>query len=276
MLKELCREPAKTVADSDSLNRRTYVNEACPGAVADVPSVPPLRLCAEVGPAEAAEMDEVQPAPRFAVPSARRLHAVVGDVRAGRKVRDCAFDAIYPQRIRELSRQHWTPIDVARRAARMLAVSDETRVLDVGSGAGKFCLVAALTAPGRFVGIERRGHLVELARSIGAQYGAHRAEYLHGDIAELDWGTFDAFYFYNPFVENLFGCREWIDSTVDLAPTRYAHDVTLTNKRLAKAREGTRVVTYHGPRAALPWGYELADFEPCGTDALELWIKVRA
>lgn len=249
------------------------MKEASPGAVA--PPFPPLRLCAELGPAEASETDEFRPAPRFAVPSARRLHAVVGDVRAGRKVSDCAFDAIYPQRIRELSRRHWTPLDVARRAAKMLAAGDETRVLDVGAGAGKFCLVAALTTPGRFVGIERRGHLVELARSIGAQYGAHRAEYLHGDIAELDWGTFDAFYFFNPFVENLLGCRERIDSTVELSSERYAHDITLTNKRLVKARQGTRVVTYHGPRAGLPWSYELADFESCGTDALELWIKVR-
>ena len=90
-----------------------------------------------------------------------------------------------------------------------------------------------------------------------------------------DWGSFDAFYFYNPFVENLFGGRERIDRTVDLAPARYERDMALTRARLMEARVGTRVVTYHGPRAGLPWGYELCDFEPCGSDVLELWVKVK-
>ena len=221
------------------------------------------------------EAEALEPAPRLVVPDSRRLEAVVDDLRIGRKVTDAAFDAIYPQQIRDLSARHWTPVAVAMRAASLLAQGPDTRVLDVGSGAGKFCLVAALTTPGRFVGVERRGHLVDLARSIKDRYGAEGAEYLHADIAEVDWGSFDAFYFYNPFVENLFGGRERIDSTVDLAPARYERDMALTRERLMEARVGTRVVTYHGPRAGLPWGYELCDFEPCGSDVLELWVKVK-
>ena len=43
---------------------------------------------------------------------------------------------------------HWTPVHVARRAAQFLVTGPETRVLDVGSGPGKFCLVGALATQG--------------------------------------------------------------------------------------------------------------------------------
>lgn len=250
------------------------MKEARPAAAVGVPPAHPPPHCGETRPAETTLLERLQNALRPVAPGPRQLRALVGALRAGRRVKDSAFDAIYPPEVRELSNRHWTPVGAARRAARMLALDAETRVLDVGSGVGKFCLVAALTTPGRFVGIERRGHLVELARSIGAEYGAHRAEYLHGDIAELDWSAFEAFYFFNPFIENILGRRERIDDTVDLTPRRYNHDTTVTRDRLAEARPGTRVVTYHGPRAIIPSGYDLADYEPWGTDALELWIKV--
>lgn len=214
--------------------------------------------------------------PRFEMPTDPQLHAVVRDVREERAVTDEAFDAIYPLRIRELSSRHWTPVAVARCAARMLVRGPETRVLDVGSGAGKFCLVGALTTRARFFGVEQRGHLVELARAIAARYGARSAEYIRGDIADLDWSAFDAFYFFNPFAENHFGPMQRIDSSVELAPGRYQRDLALSFERLAQARTGTRVVTYHGVGGALPPAYELSAFEPAGTDVLEEWTKVRS
>jgi hypothetical protein len=67
---------------------------------------------------------------------------------------DLAFDALYERRIRELSPQHWTPVRIARRAAELLTLSGAKRILDVGSGVGKFCIVGALTTEAQFVGIE--------------------------------------------------------------------------------------------------------------------------
>ncbi len=218
----------------------------------------------------------IGPEPRLDIPSGARLDAIVTLVREARAVTDRVFDAIYPEPIRELSHRHWTPLAVARRAAEMLSLDGEKRVLDVGAGAGKFCLVAALTNPGHFVGIERRGHLVDLARTIAAQYGATNAEYVHGDMTDIDWREFDAFYLYNPFAENLFGVRERIDDTVEFSTERFEVDNAAAFQRLAQTRLGTRVVTYHGPRGAIPDTFELCDFEPCGTDVLELWIKERS
>ena len=81
---------------------------------------------------------------------------------------DAAFDSIYPPSIRAISRRYWTPVDVARRAALLFREAGVRRVLDVGSGVGKFVLVAAAVAPEvTFVGVEQRARLVEvLARAV--------------------------------------------------------------------------------------------------------------
>jgi tRNA G46 methylase TrmB len=95
---------------------------------------------------------------------------------------DEQFDLIYPPKIRGLSRVHWTPVEIARKAAAFLVRELGTRVLDVGCGSGKFCIVGALTTEGHFTGIEQRKHLCELARLKIEQVGIPNAEILHGNI----------------------------------------------------------------------------------------------
>jgi len=46
--------------------------------------------------------------------------------------------------------------------------ADVPKILDVGSGVGKFCLIAALASEARFLGVEQRGRFVELSRSMGS------------------------------------------------------------------------------------------------------------
>jgi SAM-dependent methyltransferase len=213
---------------------------------------------------------------RFEIPSGVLLEHTIAEVRAQQIVDDTRFDAIYPARVCELSSRYWTPVRVARRAAEMLVRFGGTRVLDVGSGAGKFCLVGALTSPGTFVGVEQRAHLVEMAQGIADRYAVTNASYVHGDLTTVDCDAFDAFYFFNPFAENHFSRLERIDSTVTLTPARCEEDLAITFEGLARARLGTRVVTYHGLRGDLPESYERYSCESCGTDMLELWVKVRA
>src|SRR6185437_914320 len=56
---------------------------------------------------------------------------------------DSDFDAIYPAPVRRVSASFWTPVSVAVRAADLLVDDPSTRVLDIGSGVGKFCIVGA-------------------------------------------------------------------------------------------------------------------------------------
>jgi predicted RNA methylase len=222
-----------------------------------------------------AERAGVLGASELVLPHALWLGLMVRNARAGRLVPDSEFDRIYPDAIRRLSPQHWTPVKVARRAAQLLVTEASTRVLDVGAGAGKFCLVGALTSKGRFTGVEQRGHLVHLAREVAREYGVTRARYVHADMREVDWGQFDAVYLFNPFAENNFGAREHIDATVAMSHERYARDVAFVYDQLARAREGTRVVTYYGFGGEMPPGYERKVRERAGTDALELWVRTR-
>lgn len=201
---------------------------------------------------------------------------VLERVRRGIFVSDGVFDSIYPAGVTRLSRRHWTPVAVARRAAQLLVVDARTRVLDVGAGAGKLCLVGALATAATFTGIEQRAPLVGIARAIAQRYGVARARYEHGVIDHVDWTQFDAFYFFNPFGENRLETADWIDAAVELSRSRYDRDLGCALAALDRARVGTRVVTYHGIGAELPHGYDRRACEAAGTDALELWVKTHA
>ena len=209
------------------------------------------------------------------IPYGVRLHVIVNELRNGGITADRVFDLIYPDWVRAPSSQFWTPLAVAQRAARILATDASSRVLDVGSGAGKFCLVGALSTSAQFVGIEQRRHLVEVARAISREYGTTRATYIHGDIRDIDWREFNAFYFFNPFGENYFGGEERLDDSVELTPERFERDLRFAMAALSEAQIGTRVVTYHGLGRDFPPSYERVFSEPAGSDGLELWIRAR-
>jgi hypothetical protein len=147
------------------------------------------------------------------------------------------------------------------------------RVLDVGAGVGKFCLVGALSMPGVFYGIEQRFHFVKTARETAARLGIPTARFLHGNMMAVEWQGFDGFYLYNPFAENLASVTHPIDTTVDRDPTHFHAYVRFVRERLHRARRGTRVVTYHGFGGEMPPDYRLEREEESGTERIELWLK---
>lgn len=194
-------------------------------------------------------------------------------LRCGEPITDEEFDAVYPSWVRRASDMHWTPCDVARRAAELLVEDASTRVLDVGSGAGKLCVIGSLSTEGTFYGIEQRASLVDAASQAARRLGATRCHFIHGDMVALDWSRFDAFYFYNPFYEHVAELTPAIDPPIDFSPERYAWYVTVTGLKLSAARVGTRVVTYQGYGGTMPSSYRRVLRERAGCDHLELWRK---
>jgi predicted RNA methylase len=185
-------------------------------------------------------------------------------------ISDAELDQVFPEEFRERSYLHWTPVAVAMRAAELLAPEPSLRVLDIGAGVGKMCLVGALVTGAMWWGIEQDQVLVAAANHAAWALDIdRRTRFVHGDGSRLAWDEFDALYFYNPF------------TTLMLAPhaspfVRYAtiqNTLRRVEQRLASAREGTRVVTYHGFGGKLPAGYTLISREPAGGDVLELWIR---
>jgi predicted RNA methylase len=185
-------------------------------------------------------------------------------------VSDAELDQVFPEELRERSHLHWTPVAIAMRAAELLAPTSSLRVLDVGAGVGKACIVGALVTGAMWWGVEQDQVLVAAANHAAWAFDlGSRTRFVHGDGSRVAWDEFDALYFYNPF------------STLMLSPhaspfVRYAtiqNTLRRVEQRLASAREGTRVVTYHGFGGKLPSGYTLISREPAGGDVLELWIR---
>jgi SAM-dependent methyltransferase len=184
------------------------------------------------------------------------------------------FDELYPFPLRTMASIYWTPVAVAIQAARMLVGESSRRVLDVGSGAGKFCLVGALATPGQFVGVEQRGFLVDCAREGARLLETPNATFIHGVFDALDPAEYDAFYFFNPFAENKFAEHARFDQTVELTPERFDHDVRSARCFLRAAKRGAHVVTYNGLGGPLPSGYRKLKRVQMGC-MIELWEKMR-
>ena len=94
--------------------------------------------------------------------AARRAAQCVADViRAGQAPANDAFDRWLPEALRDRSLEYWTPLPVLAQVAAWLRDTQVRTVVDIGSGAGKFCVAAALLTPCRFIGLEQRASLVE-------------------------------------------------------------------------------------------------------------------
>ena len=203
--------------------------------------------------------------------AARR--ALLADLAAGHVVSDLAFDRLYPERIRKLSNRYWTPVHVARNAASLFAKHGARRVLDIGAGMGKFCVVAALTTDLELIGVEQREGLVTAGREFLATYGIPRVTLIHGTLDDVDFDAYDGFYLFNPFEEGTFAPSQWVDRTVPLSEERASADIARVEAALARARRGACVVTFHGFGGAIPKGFVHLPEETRGIPFLRLWVK---
>jgi SAM-dependent methyltransferase len=201
------------------------------------------------------------------------LDRMLERLRCRADVADAEFDAIYPEWVRRLSESHWTPVDVCRRAAELLAVSEQSTILDVGSGAGKLCLIGAASSGATFVGVEQRPRLVDVARAASRRAGLTNAEFIHDNMMSLDWRRFDGFYFYNPFYEHIAGFLPRIDEPIVVSPHLFTNYVVAACVKLFTAKPGARVVTYQGFGGPMPKGFRRVLREPAGAEYLELWEK---
>ena len=193
-------------------------------------------------------------------------------LRNGERVPDEGFDRLLDVGSRIASAVHWTPIDVCLRVTKLLAAQRGERVLDIGCGVGKLCIIGSIVSEAVFVGIEQRAHLVDEAKR-AAQLLASPAQFIHADAFAVDWAEFHALYLYNPFDELRFDPDLRIDGTIEFDESLFHHLVRETRTRLAQLPDGTRVVTFHGFGGPMPDSYQLHSREPAAGGSLELWIQ---
>jgi len=184
---------------------------------------------------------------------------------------DNDFNAIYPAKIELLARKHWSSVSACRLASEFLVDKPGTKVLDIGSGAGKFCLIGAANTKGHFTGVEQRGDLVHLCNRLSESYQIHNVNFIHANITSINFTDYNAFYFYNSFYENI-DVLNSIDDTVRLDPQLYHKYSRHLVEQLASLPIGTRLVTLCSPLNIIPQSYRLQDTDPSGL--LKFWEKV--
>jgi hypothetical protein len=202
------------------------------------------------------------------------IRRAIADVCAGHQVSDRIFDQLFPEPVRRVSSRFWTPIHVARKAAKILAAG-QGPVLDVGAGVGKFCILGALTTEAEFHGLEHREELVLIANAVIDALGlSSRVRLFHGTLDDVEWPRYAAYYFCNPFEENIFPEGRRYDDLVVLSKTRFEQDTARIERELDTAPLGTRIVTFHGLGARVPATYRLLSEETRGNPLLHAWMKV--
>ncbi|MDG1279652.1 MAG: methyltransferase domain-containing protein [Algoriphagus sp.] len=183
---------------------------------------------------------------------------------------DKDFDALYPLKMRKLSGTHWTPVGIARKAISFFENSGCKSVLDLGSGLGKFCLIAADSSGIKISGIEQRENLVQLARKIAVNHQLSNLEFIHGDLISLDFRDFDGFYFFNSFEENI-NSKDPLDRQSNINSIQYEQHILALRAKFDACPIKTKIVTYCGEASEIPESYRLVQQSHKGK--LRFWEK---
>jgi SAM-dependent methyltransferase len=214
-------------------------------------------------------LDDHKPTGGRVTSSPERIAAAL---RVGYCPPDGVFDAFLPEDLANLSADQWTPLEVAVVAASWLAELGLKRVVDIGSGPGKFCVAAALAGNGAFIGLEQNPRFVRVARTLARLFGVEeRVHFLHGNLGEGALPEAEAYYLYNPFAQHLFAPSDGGEATPDYH--RYRRDVMSAQDTFRRAPSGTIVLTYNGFGGLMPSSYEACRVDrelPC---VLRMWRK---
>ncbi len=177
-------------------------------------------------------------------------------IKSGSKVADKEFDTVFPEFIRELSGIYFTPINVAKVASKFLTGKTEAKILDIGSGSGKFCMVGAAYTNGHFTGVEQRGHLCQLSDEIAQRYHLTNTTFIHANVLDISFVPYDAFYLFNPFYENFMDIGMINDETA-LEADLYRLYIAHVRKELDKMPIGTKLATFFSSHSEVPPSYSI-------------------
>lgn len=186
------------------------------------------------------------------------------------KLTEDAFSEQLPEYLQMRSRRFLTPIHIAQTAAQWLTEDGKKHILDIGAGVGKFCIAGAKYCDSLFFGIEYRPSLAKIANELIIKYDLNNAIVQCGNVTDIDFQDFDAFYMYNPFFENLVPSLR-LNNEIELTMPMYTYYFKHTSEKLNNTKSGTRLVTYHGNNFEIPDSFQKLKETEDGL--LKLWIK---
>jgi len=160
---------------------------------------------------------------------------------------------------------------IAKKAAGFLAAEEGKKILDIGSGVGKFTLIGAHYHPRSFFyGVEQRSELHHYALSAKEYTGTENATFINQNFTQVNLAAYDHFYFYNAFFENLV-TNDRIDHRIEYSDSLYQYYSRFLYRELDRKPAGTRLVTFHSSEDEIPPSYQVID---ASTDfLLKMWMK---
>jgi len=183
---------------------------------------------------------------------------------------DTAFENVLKKSVQGHSYIHWTPVEVIKTAVQWLGTQRDNKILDIGSGVGKFCLVGALNSKAQFTGVETRKNLVDQATELQKELALNNVNFIHSDIREIDFGNYTSFYFYNPFCEHM-ALSGGIDDQIQFDEEAFYAYQDFVEEQLKRTPKGTKLVKYCSPDFDISTDFDLADMYFEGQ--LQLWLK---
>jgi ubiquinone/menaquinone biosynthesis C-methylase UbiE len=183
---------------------------------------------------------------------------------------DLQFDTIYPKAYQEHSARHFTPVNIAVQAAKLLVDKPTDKILDIGSGVGKVCCIGASLTGAHFYGVEKRKTLINLSNKIKRTHQLKTAHFIHADFTTLDFRRFNGIYFFNSFHEH-FDETCVLDETSKVSLKAYKTYHDSLKEKLNECEKGTRLVTYYTFKNKIPSSFRFIDANETGL--LKFYIK---
>lgn len=184
-------------------------------------------------------------------------------------ITDKKFDSLYPQKIKMLSGTHWTPVAIAKKAIEYLGAEGKS-VIDIGSGSGKFCLIAAANSNSKITGVEQRANLVQISRKLALTYQLENLDFIHDDMMNIDFTRYDNFYFFNSFEENI-NLKDKLGKENEFNLDKFNAYILFLKECFESAPLGTKIATYCGECEEIPASYRLVKSSNNGK--LKFWRK---
>lgn len=190
------------------------------------------------------------------------------DLKNHANIKDHQFDLIYPIDLRKLSPLHFTPVEIAKTAAKLLNSNLKSQILDIGAGAGKFCTIGSVLAEGFYTGVEENERMVQVANKIIKKSNLTKVEMILSNVLDLPFSEFTSFYFFNSFSKFLDRANYlYLDQNQML----YKKYTSYVKQSLDGMPVGTRVVTYFSEGKEIPDSYAIS--LSLHDHKLKLWIR---
>jgi SAM-dependent methyltransferase len=171
---------------------------------------------------------------------------------------DQQFLSLFSEKNKKANRIHYTPLAVAKKAAEFLCGGLGNKILDIGSGIGKFCFTAAHYYPAyTFYGIEQRGDLIEASEKTNETLQLSNVFFEHKNFDQITLTDYHHFYFFNSFHENIE--EDKLDYQVAFSENLYHYYNAQIHKQLSKMPTGTRIATFFTLDDIIPASYLLID-----------------